>query len=205
MDVFEVINTTRAMRRLKPDPVPDELIWKVLEAAIRAPSGGNRQPWRFLVVTDAEKKAKIGEWYLDGWKKMYGPATAGTSMEGDSPFARTLRSADHLANNIKDVPVLVFPIVESGGVAGVSGAGANIFPAVQNLMLAARAEGLGTTLTTLHRTHEAETRELLGVPDGFETMAMIPMGWPKGKFGAGPRRPVEEVTYWDSWGETRER
>jgi nitroreductase len=89
-------------------------------------------------------------------------------------------------------------------VASASGAGPNIYPAVQNLMLAARALGLGTTLTTLHKTHEAEVRELLGIPEGVETMAMIPLGWPKGKFGAGPRKPVEEVTHWDSWGAKRE-
>jgi nitroreductase len=202
MEIFEAIYTLRAMRRLKADPVPEELVWKVLDAAIRAPSGGNRQPWGFVVVTDADKKRKIGEWYLDGWNKMYGPARQ--IMMAEPAAARTFRSADHLANHVADVPVLIFATVQTSGVAGVSGAGPNIYPAVQNLMLAARALGLGTTLTTLHRTHEAEVRELLGIPEGVETMAMIPLGWPKGKFGAGPRKPVEEVTHWDSWGAKRE-
>jgi nitroreductase len=202
MDLHEAIYTLRAMRRLKTDPVPEELIWKVLDAAIRAPSGGNLQPWAFVVVTDPAKKARIGEWYLDGWKQTYGNVP---DMPADSPFMRTFRSADHLANNIASVPVLIFACVQAARTASVSGLGPNIFPAVQNLMLAARAEGLGTTLTTLHRAHEAEVRQLLGVPDGFETMAMIPMGWPKGKFGAGPRRPVEDVTYWDNWGATKSR
>jgi len=201
MEIFEAIYTLRAMRRLKPDPVPEELVWKVLEAATRAPSGGNLQPWGFVVVTDPAKKKKIGEWYLDGWNKSYGPARA--AMLANPAAARTFRSADHLANHIADVPVLIFATVLTS-MASASGAGPNIYPAVQNLMLAARALGLGTTLTTLHRTHEAEVRELLGIPEGVETMAMIPLGWPKGKFGAGPRKPVEEVTHWDSWGAKRE-
>jgi nitroreductase len=202
MDIFEAMNTQRAMRRLKPDPVPEDLIWKVLDAAIRAPSGGNLQPWRFVVVTDPEKKKKIGEWYLDGWNKTYGQAKQ--VMMADPVRAKTFRSADHLANHIAEVPVLIFACVNAAG-AQASGAGPNIFPAVQNLMLAARALGLGTTLTTLHRSHDKETNELLGIPEGHETLAMIPMGWPLGKFGSGPRRPVEEVTHWDGWGQKKSR
>ena len=201
MELHEAMYSLRAMRRLKTDPVPEELIWKVLDAAIRAPSGGNRQPWNFIVVTDAEKKRKIGEWYLDGWQKMYGVAQGAMEAEGDQ--ARVLRSADHLANHLAEAPVFIIPTVRASGVAAVSGMGSSIFPAVQNLMLAARAEGLGTTLTTLHKVHEAEVKELLGVPEGVETMCLIPMGWPKGKFGQGPRLPVEKVTYWDGWGETK--
>jgi nitroreductase len=199
LDVFEAIHTLRAMRRLKPDPVDEELVWKVLDAAIRAPNGGNLQPWRFIVVTDPEKKHKIGEWYLDGWEKSY------SNVPDAFKETPVYRSADHLARNVANAPVLIFPCIDKTRVADTSGAGANAYPAVQNLMLAARALGLGTTLTTLHRFHEKETRELLGVPDNYETMAMIPMGWPTGKFGAGPRRPVEEVTYWDSWDSTKTR
>jgi nitroreductase len=201
MEIFEAIYTLRAMRRLKTDPVPEELVWKVLDAAIRAPSGGNLQPWRFVVVTDAAKKKKIGEWYLDGWNKMYGPRRDVPIT--DPAAARTFKSADHLANHIAEAPVLIFATVMSN-MASVSGAGPNIFPAVQNLMLAARALGLGTTLTTLHKHHDADVKELLGIPDGVETMAMIPLGWPTGKFGTGPRRPVEAVTHWDAWGTKRE-
>lgn len=203
MDIFDAIYTLRAMRRLKTDPVPEELVWKVLDAAIRAPSGGNLQPWGFVVVTDPEKKRKIGEWYLEAWNKGYGPVK--DVMMADPVRARTFKSADHLANNIADVPVLIFATVRAANVAETSGVGPNIYPAVQNLMLAARAEGLGTTLTTLHRAHEADVKELLGIPEGIETMAMIPLGWPKGKFGTGPRRPVEEVTHWDNWGNNKQR
>src|SRR6266508_679355 len=168
MDVFEVINTTRAMRRLKPDPVPDELIWKVLEA----------------------------------WNATYGAARE--AMAADPNAARMFASADHLANHLAEVPVLIIAAIR-GGDTGTSPAGSYVYPAVQNLMLAARALGLGTTLTTLHRAHEGDVKELLAIPDNVETMALIPLGWPKGKFGMGPRRPVEEVAYWDKWGETRER
>jgi nitroreductase len=202
MDIFEVIYSTRAMRRLKPDPVPDELVWKVLDAAIRAPSGGNRQPWNFIVVRDRAVKEKIAAWYLEAWTASYGRAK--DAMLANPEMAKTFRSADWLANHLAEVPVWIIPTIAASGVAPVSPAGASIYPAVQNLMLAARALGLGTCLTTLHRAHEADVRQLLGVPDGTETMCLIPLGWPRGKFGAGPRLPVEKVTYWDKWGQTGE-
>jgi len=205
MDIYDAIYTLRAMRRLKTDPVPEELVWKVLDAAIRAPSGGNQQPWAFIVVTDPAKKRRIGEWYLEAWNKAYAVPGVKDAMLANPVMAKTFNSADHLANNIADVPVLIFAAVRGANVAATSGVGPNIFPAVQNLMLAARAEGLGTTLTTLHRDHEKDTRDLLGIPDGFETMAMIPLGWPKGKFGSGPRRPVEDVTHWESWDNHKKR
>jgi len=200
--VFEVINTTRAMRRLKPDPVPDELIWKVLDAAIRAPSGGNRQPWGFLVVRDPEKKKRIAAWYLEAWNATYGKMK--DIVTADPGGARMFGSADYLANHLAEVPVFIIAAVRAGAV-GTSPAGSYIYPAVQNLMLAARAFGLGTTLTTLHRAHEDDVKQLLGIPDEIETMALIPIGWPKGKFAMGARRPVEEITYWEKWGETKGR
>jgi nitroreductase len=202
MDVFEAINTTRAMRRLKPDPVPDDLIWKVLDAAIRAPSGGNRQPWNFIVIRDDETKKKIADWYREAWYATYGPMK--DAMSANPEASRVFNSADHLANHLAEVPVLIIAAIR-GGDTGTSPAGSYIYPAVQNLMLAARALGLGTTLTTLHRAHEDDVKELLGLPDSVQTLALIPMGWPKGKFGVGSRRPVEEVTYWNKWGETRSR
>lgn len=203
MDVFEAIYTTRAMRRLKPDPVPEELIWKVLDAAIRAPSGGNRQPWNFIVIRDPEKKRRIAQWYLDSWNKSYGPLRE--AALASPATAKTFASADYLANHLAEVPVLIIATVNLSAVAPVSPPGASIYPAVQNLMLAARALGLGTALTTLHRAHEPEVKELLGIPEGVETMCLIPLGWPRGKFGQGQRIPVEKVTYWDHWGATKER
>jgi nitroreductase len=203
MDFFEVAHTQRAMRRLKTDPVSDADLWTLLETAIMAPSGGNVQPWNFVVVRDAEKKRKIGAWYLEAWEKAYGPARE--MMLADPGRARTYNSADYLARNLADVPVLVIATIKKGlGAIGPT-LGASIYPAVQNLMLAARALGLGTTLTTLHKLHEDDVKSLLGIPDDVETMALVPIGWPKGKFGKPSRLPVDKVVYWDGWGVTQQR
>jgi nitroreductase len=203
MDIFEAINTQRAMRRLKPDPVPDELIWKVLDAAVRAPSGGNRQPWSFVVIRDAETKAKIAEHYLDSWNKSYGLIKQAAMASPET--AKTYASAEHLANHLAEAPVLIIAAVNVSAVAPVSPPGASIYPAVQNLMLAARALGLGAALTTLHRAHEPEVKQILGIPDGVDTMALIPLGWPRGKFGSGQRIPAERVVFWEKWGQAKQR
>ncbi len=203
MDVFEVIGTLRAMRRLKPDPVSDEDVWKILDAAIKAPSGGNRQPWNFLVVRDPEAKRKLGEYYLDAWSKAY--AGAGRAMQSDPRSARNFRSADHLAHHLAEAPVIIIATIRKGGFDVGPMAGSSIYPAVQNLMLAARALGLGTTLTSLHKLHEDDVKSLLGIPEQVETMALIPLGWPQGRFGAPMRLPVEKVVYWEKFGERRER
>ena len=200
MEVFEAISTLRAMRRLKTDPVSDEDVWKLLDAAIKAPSGGNSQPWNFLVVRDPETKRKIGEYYLDAWDKSYG---SGPGQAMKERMGGVYSSAEHLAHHLAEAPVFI--IATSRGGASNPMVGASIYPAVQNLMLAARALGLGTTLTTLHKLHEKEVKELLGIPDDVATMALIPVGWPKGKFGVPPRIPTEKVAYWEQWKETRER
>ena len=204
MDFFEVANTTRAMRRLKTDPVSDEDLWTILQTAVYAPNGGNLQPARFLVVRDEEAKRKIGEWYLEAWLASYGPRRE--AMQADPAGARTYNSADHLARNIASVPALIFALMPKTHIqaTGVI-AGASVYPAVQNLMLAARALGLGTTLTTLHKLHEADVRELLGIADDWETMVMVTVGWPKGNFSKPSRRPVEEVVYWERWRERKAR
>ena len=203
MDFFEVTNTQRAMRRLHPDPVPEEQIWQILETATMAPSGGNQQPWNFLVLRDEEKKRKIAAWYLEAWQKTYGPARE--AMLANEAMARTFKSADYLANHLAECPVLIIAMIRRGPTDPSLVLGASIYPAVQNLMLAARALGLGTTLTTLHKFHEDDVRALLGIPDGIETMALIPLGRPKGKFGRPSRMPVEKVVFWDTYGETKPR
>jgi nitroreductase len=203
MDFFEVARTQRAMRRLKPDPIPDDDLWALLETAIMAPSGGNQQPWNFIVVRDAEKKRKIGAWYLEAWERSYGPARQ--AMLADPARARTFNSADHLARHLAEAPVLVIATIRKGLADAGPLLGASIYPAVQNLMLAARALGLGTTLTTLHKLHEADVKQLLGIPENVETMALIPIGVPLGRFGPPSRMPAEKVVYWDGWGVTRER
>lgn len=203
MDFFEVAYTQKAMRRLHPDEIPDAQLWQILEAATMAPNGGNRQPWNFVVVRDRAAKEQIGAWYLEAWDRTYGPARE--AMLNDANMARTFHSADYLANHLADVPVLIIATIQKEMVSIGPTLGASIYPAVQNLMLAARAIGLGTALTTLHKLHEDDVKKLLGIPDNVETMALIPVGKPKGKFGRPMRMPVEKVTYWESWGARRER
>ncbi|MBN9491856.1 nitroreductase family protein [bacterium] len=205
-DFFEVIGTQRAMRRLKTDPVPEEYIKKIIWAATRAPSGGNTQGWRFLVVTDDAKKQQIQQWYNESWQKMldsgYGHRPDLPEAERDSND-RVMKSATYLARHMHEAPVLIFACALMQGPNREITSGSSIYPAIQNLMLAARALGLGTALTTVHRAHQDEIRTLLGIPETVETAALIPVGWPKGKFGSGFRKPVEDVTYWDSWGTKR--
>ena len=203
MDFFEVANTQRAMRRLKLDPVADEDLWRILDTAIMAPSGGNRQPWNFVVVRDAEKKRKIGAWYLEAWERAYGPQKQ--AMLANPAMARTFNSADYLANHLAEAPVLIIATVRKEMFAIGPTLGASVYPAVQNLMLAARALGLGTTLTTLHKFHEQDVKHLLGIPEDVETMALIPVGVPRGTFGTPSRLPAEKVVYWDGWGATHAR
>ncbi len=203
MDFFDVARTQRAMRRLKIDAVSDADLWTLLDTATMAPNGGNLQTWNFIVVRDSEKKRKIAVWYLEAWEKAYGPARA--AMMSDPARARTYNSADHLARHLADVPVFIIATLRRGALPPDITAGASIYPAVQNIMLAARALGLGSTLTTLHKMHEADVKTLLGIPDDVETMALIPIGVPVGKFGTPSRMPVEKVSFWDSWGETAAR
>ena len=197
MDVFEAIRTTRAMRRLDATrAVSDEAIWKVLEAATKAPSGANGQPVRWMVVTDKDKRQRLGEIY----KRCWAPVRQMYEAQGahEESFQRILRSGDYLGDHMGDAPVIIVPCSREDYPSSV-------FPAVQNLFLAARALGLGTTLTNIHRQDERAVMEVLGIPEGVTTWAMIPMGYPLGRWGEAVRRPVEEVIYWDDYLSTRSR
>jgi nitroreductase len=202
--LFEAIYTQKAIRRLRPDPVPDELIDKLLDAAIRAPSGGDRQPWAFVVIREAATKRKVGEWYLDAWNRTYGAIPQETRTQFPDAFGRVYRSAEHLALHMAEVPVMILVCARdappaSAGEAAIASHYGSIFPAVQNLLLAARGLGLGAALTTLHKLHEAEVKELLGMPAKAETVALIPVGYPRGKYGPNRRRPVADVVHRDRW------
>ena len=203
--LFEAMYTQRAIRRLKPDPVSDDLIYKLIEAATKAPSGGDRQPWAFVVIRDPATRQKIGEWYLDAWNQTYGVVPHEARERLPAKFTRVLRSAEHLAHHLAEAPVLILacarhaaPPGSPPGVAAASHYG-SIFPAVQNLLLAARGLGLGATLTTLHRLHEQDVKDLLGIPANVETVALIPVGHPIGRYGPTRRRPVEEVVHDERW------
>jgi nitroreductase len=198
VDVFEAMRTTRAMRRLDPSrPVSRDAIWTIVEMATKAATGGNSQPIRWIVVEDAEKRRRLGEIYRECWAQVGAMYRQRTPAE-DTQTNRILTSADHLGEHMGESPVIVIPASKGGDAASV-------FPGVQNLFLAARALGLGTTLTTVHRLKEDEVRAVLGVPDDVQTWAMIPVGYPTGRWGEPSRRPVEEITYWDGWRETRPR
>jgi nitroreductase len=187
VDVLEAIRTTRAMRRLDPArEVSEGDLLTILEAATRGPTGGNRQPVRWLVVRDPGLKRRVGDVYRE---------QAYRALEGAPDDALT-RSSYHLADHLGEAPVLVIPCA-----AGDFGRlPASVFPSVQNLMLAARSLGLGTTLTTIHRVDEAAVKNILGIPADVHTFALIPVGYPLGRWGEGPRKPVSEVAYRDRWG-----
>jgi len=220
LGLFEAMYTQRALRRLRPDPIPDDLLWRLLEAGTKAPSGSNTQVWRFLVVRDPERKRFIQERYKKAWD-FYAAANAAAAAERNAPLSpdelrtqlRMVRSATHLAEHMHEAPVLLVvcmvprPLPPPAGGRRRSPAAlyASIFPAVQNLLLAARALGLGATLTTLHLTYEDEIKAELGIPDDTEAVALLPIGFPVGRYGPTRRRPVQEVTYWDRWGVTRQR
>lgn len=198
VDLFEALHTNRAIRRFKPDPVPDDLIAKVLDAAIRAPSGGNSQPWSFVVVKDASLRRQVAEHYRRAWNEVYGQPERAATMD-----SRVYRSAAHMAEHLAEAPVFILPCIAVPSGRSSFGAGSSIYPAVQNLMLAARGLGLGTVLTSLHKRYEAQVKALLGIPEGVETAALVPLGYPAEgvRFGPVKRRPVNEVTYVDRWGD----
>ena len=204
MDFFDAVTTQRAMRRLKPDPIPDAALRRVMDAATCAPSGGNRQGWSFLVVRDPAKRARLGELYREAWGELVKVPYYASAAKAppDSPAGKMLASARHLGEHLGEAPVLILAcIAVDPGVAPSVTTGASIYPAVQNIMLAARALGIGSCLTTIHRFRDAQVKELLGIPPNVETAALIPLGYPLGKFGRPPRRPLREVAFADRWGQ----
>jgi nitroreductase len=177
-DLFEIIRTTRSMRRLKPDPVPNELIRKILEAGVCAPSGGNMQRWRFLVIRDPKIKEIVGALYKRAWDEQVAPRyRAGEPAPGMSRerFLRLLDAAEYLAAHIHEAPVWIVPCLEGGTPSRTSGS--SIYPAVQNMLLAARALGLGATLTTLYLQFEKEAEAALGLAPGVHSYALLPIGY----------------------------
>jgi nitroreductase len=193
--LFDAIRTARAIRRLRPDPVPRALVRKVCEAGTFAPSGGNRQPWSFVAVTEPERRAFVAERYRRAFHAYIAPAVA---RFGDPDFPeaakRNARAAIHLADHLHEAPVLLF-------VAGWTRRGEPqlqaLFPAIQNILLACRAVGLGASLTTLHLAFAKEIDAFLGLPPERPSCALLPIGWPAGRYGRPPRRSVDECLYWE--------
>lgn len=218
--LFDAIHTARAQRRLRPDPVPDALITQVLDAAIRAPSAGNAQNWDFVVIRDAERRREVGALYRKG-SDIAAAVYAARSRPAhltDAQWQGMLRGGAHLWDHMGEAPVLVVPCLRQRDLPSREALdpawrdrydderiyldrirGASIYPAVQNIILACRALGLGTVITTNHLRVEAEFKALLGIPDDVDTFGLMPIGWPERPFGPLSRRPLEEVVHYDGW------
>ncbi|MEL6892005.1 MAG: nitroreductase family protein [Actinomycetota bacterium] len=212
MNLYDVMSTLRAVRKLRPDPVPGEVLERVLQAACWAPTGGNTQPWRVVVVTDDEGRRALQDIYLPEWAKY---AEGFIAMMAHLPpdelakWERVKAAGDHLAEHLHQAPaILVFcanpamMAITDAGLDRVSMVGGgSVYPAVQNAMLACVEEGLGCTLTTLHCVREGDVMEALGIPDGWATVAMVPIGYPVGR-GHGPitRQPPSALAFRDRFG-----
>lgn len=205
MDFLEAARTTYTCRYYRPDPVPAEVLRRVLDAARFAPTGGNRQGVRFLLVRDAARRRALRDLYVPLWEQYASRAVA----RPGAPLPRLLRGADHMARHLDEVPVHVVVCAQVADLMATDRhldrvsvvAGASIYPSVQNLLLAARTEGLGTALTTLLCAVEPKVKELLGIPDAVATAALVALGYPeKGFPKALPRRPVEEIAFADTYG-----
>ena len=192
---FEAVRSQRGIRRYAPDAVSEETVDRILEAATWAPSGSNRQPWHFIVVRDPLTKRRLGELYRE----------AAAAVSGATPKPpRQLEPGvpPVFSDGMETVPVVIMVCLEKWTVRGRDNLlGSHIFPAVQNLMLAAAALGLGTRLTTIWQHRDAEVRELLGIPDSVETMAMIPLGYPGGSehLGGSKRKPIGDLLHREHW------
>jgi len=217
MSLFDAMYSARALRRYKPDPIPDDVMTKILQAATQAPSGSNQQNWVFMVVKDPAKKKKISDIYHKGatlLTGLYANRERPAHMD-EKQYNTLMNSAGYLFEHMNDAPVLLFACLKQEGfgpidklpkeiLSKMSGlarmSGSSIYPAVQNIILACRAFGIGTVLTTLHLFFEDEVKEILGLPREVQTYALLPMGYPINKFGPLKRRPVSEVAFVDSYG-----
>ena len=205
MDVFEALYTTRAMRRVKPDPIPIDAQQRILDAAIRAPSGGNTQNWRFLLVDDPGARAQLGPIYREClaqlWVTIYKDRVETARARPDDPesaqFLRIQRSAQHLADHFEQYPLLLFSFVQFDPTGG------SIFPATWSAMLAARALGVGASLTSVFHFQIDSVLEILSVPkqEGWLFSSCVCFGYPTGRWGVAARRPVHEVSFRNRWGE----
>ena len=195
----EAIFSQRAIRRFRPDPIADDDLRDILLAATRAPSGGNTQPWHFLVLRDRDVIARFATLYREAWWAKR--RDQGIRGPEDIPAGSGVtQSAMRLADDIGGAPVIVLLCATAPG----AGAMGSVIPAAQNLLLAARALGIGGTITTLHAQVDEQVRALLAIPAGVQVVYCIPLGHPRGRFGPAVRRPLAEVASLDRWGQPLE-
>lgn len=196
IDLYEAMSTLRAVRKLKPDPIPSEVLERVLQAACWAPTGGNQQPWKVIVVTDPARKAGLQEIYRPEWQRYVAGFMKRLEGQPDDvvdPWRRVAAAGDHLADHLREAPAILVFCANPAAMAITDAkldrvsivGGGSVYPAVQNAMLACVAEGLGCTLTTLHCLREDEVKALLDIPDSWGTAALVPIGYPVGR-GHGP-------------------
>lgn len=203
MELAEAMTTQRAVRRVKPDPVDDDVVRKLLQLAIKAPSGSNSQNWEWIVVRDPKVKGGLAKQYRAAFR-LYGGV--GRRVRKDDPKSlRSIEAVQWQVDNFERIPVLIIACLRDAWIPKLpwiyrSSRYGSIYPAVQNLLLAARAEGLGAALTTLPLWNRVTARRILGLPPGVEPVAVIPIGWPIGRYGPTTRTPVEEVTSIDRFG-----
>ena len=205
MDIREALYTTRAMRRVKPDPIPMDVQARIMDAAVRATSGGNTQNWRFLLVDDPEVKSKLGPIYRQAMSVLWGSyykdridsAHAAPELEESKSMLRVQKSAQWLADNFEMVPLYMF------GFAQHDPSGSSVYPALWNAQLAARAEGVGTSLTQVLVFHNDEVLDVLGVPkdEGWNMLGCVSLGYPTGKWGVATRQPAHDVSFRNQWGD----
>ncbi|MBV9411420.1 MAG: nitroreductase family protein [Acidimicrobiia bacterium] len=205
MPLQEAMLTQRAIRRLKPDPVDDAIVLKCIELALKAPTGSNGQNWEFLVVKDRERIAQLGRRNHVSWS-LYG-SIGRRQAKGDEAMNRILDAVQWQADHFDEIPVLVVPCLRGNHVPFVpmppmahSSYYGSIYPSVQNLLLAARAMGLGAALITLPLWSTTSARRILGLPMNVMPCCVVPLGWPQGRYGPTTRKPVGEVVHLDSYG-----
>ncbi len=211
MDLYQAMSTQRAVRRLRPDPIPEDVLQRVLQAATWAPSGGNVQPWRLVLVRDAAQKRALETLYAPLWSQYIErnrERLQASWNEAEAGMRRTIAAGDYLASHMHEAPAIavfcfnpsLMAITDRGQARPSVVGGGSVYPAVQNFMLACRAEGVGCVLTTLLCMVEPEVKALLEMPDDWFTCAYVPIGYPVGKgYGSISRRAVDEMVYTDRW------
>jgi nitroreductase len=205
MPLLEAMLTQRAIRRLKPDPVDDAIVLRCIELALKAPTGSNGQNWEFIVVKDRERIAALGRQNHRSWS-LYG-GIGRIQSRGNESQQRILDAVQWQADHFDEIPVLVVPCLRGNHIPFVpmppmahSSYYGSIYPSVQNLLLAARAMGLGAALITLPLWSTTAARRILGLPMSVMPCCVVPLGWPQGRYGPTTRKPVGEVTHLDSYG-----
>ncbi len=205
MPLLDAMMTQRAVRRVLPDPVDDAVVLKCIELALRAPTGSNGQNWEFVVVKDQHIKDQFAKRYRQAWV-LYG-GIGKRVAKGDESMAKILRAVQWQVDHFSEIPVLVVPCLRGMRVpyvpspfVGESSFFGSIYPSVQNLLLAARGMGLGASLITLPLWSVTSARKILGLPLTVTPVCMVPLGWPRGRYGPTTRKPVEQVAHLNSYG-----